>query len=51
MAGGFVRSELTFSLVLTAAMLTDLTAEGKGNVKKSVAMRSAEVAIRRIFEG
>jgi hypothetical protein len=35
MAGGFVRSELTFSLVLTAAMLTDLTYEGKGFFKMS----------------
>jgi hypothetical protein len=36
MAGGFVRSELTFSLVLTAAMLTDLMPEGKGLFKMKV---------------
>ena len=34
MARGFVRSELTFSLVLTAEMLTDLPLHGKGFAQK-----------------
>ncbi|WP_139214227.1 hypothetical protein [Pseudomonas sp. NFACC02] len=40
MARGFVRSELTFSLVLTAAMLTDLPSHGKGLTEKSCHYRS-----------
>jgi ABC-type antimicrobial peptide transport system permease subunit len=42
MAGGFGRSELTFSLVLTAAMLTQTWAQWKGIFKKGVIIRVSD---------
>jgi hypothetical protein len=39
MAGGFGRSELTFSLVLTAAMLTESWTQWKGIFRKCVFVR------------